>query len=163
MNLGKHHNRPRQLSEGPLGKSIEDPFPSHRVSCASLSTTTPEAAAMRVLVLSLLLSALSVRAVTIYTTFTTNRDGSPILPTNTDTAIGPAYSGFTGTQITFPTAIHTKSLLTDLLTIFLRFPAYNLTKLDPPPLPNPLPSLNFAVQLYAGSSSHTFRPHPDMY
>lgn len=35
------------------------------------------------------------RAVTIYTTLTDN-NGSTVLPTNTNTATGPAYTGYTG-------------------------------------------------------------------
>lgn len=35
-------------------------------------------------------------AVTLYTVFTTNKDGTPVEPTNTDTATGPAYTGYTG-------------------------------------------------------------------
>lgn len=32
----------------------------------------------------------------------------------------------------------------------LLWTAYNITTLNPPALPNPMPSLNFPVQLYAG-------------
>lgn len=39
---------------------------------------------------------LGVGAVTIYTTFTTDASGRPLQPTNTNTATGPAYSGYTG-------------------------------------------------------------------
>lgn len=44
---------------------------------------------------------LRVGAVTIYTTFTTDSNGNPIKPSNTNTATGPAYSGFGGTIATF--------------------------------------------------------------
>lgn len=48
---------------------------------------------MRASTFLLLLGALGARAVTIYTTLTDNSTR----PTNTDTATGPAYTGYTGT------------------------------------------------------------------
>lgn len=44
----------------------------------------------------LLSGALSAQAVTLYTTFTADRSGNRILPTNTNTALGTAYTGLTG-------------------------------------------------------------------
>lgn len=40
--------------------------------------------------------ARSASAVTIYTTFITDSNGQPLQPSNTNTATGPAYTGFTG-------------------------------------------------------------------
>lgn len=43
---------------------------------------------------------LHVDAVTIYTTFTTDANGNAVKPSNTNTATGPAYTGFGGTVTT---------------------------------------------------------------
>lgn len=51
---------------------------------------------MRTSTFFVLSSAFSAHAVTIYTTLTEN-NGSTNLPTNTNTATGPAYTGYTGT------------------------------------------------------------------
>lgn len=36
------------------------------------------------------------RSVTVYTTFVTDSNGQMLQPSNTNTATGPAYSGYTG-------------------------------------------------------------------
>lgn len=40
-----------------------------------------------------------VHAVTIYTTLTDDNGGSAVQPSNTNTATGPAYTGFTGAYL----------------------------------------------------------------
>ncbi|KAF8320740.1 hypothetical protein DL93DRAFT_2073402 [Clavulina sp. PMI_390] len=45
---------------------------------------------------SLALTATTARAVTIYTTFTTDANGQPVQPSYTNTATGPAYTGYGG-------------------------------------------------------------------
>ena len=51
--------------------------------------------AMQLLFLAAAL-AQCVSAVTVYTTFLTDSNGQMIQPSNTNTAVGPAYTGFTG-------------------------------------------------------------------
>lgn len=75
-------------------------------------------------VLALLSAVLSADAVTIYTTFTTDAAGVIVQPTAVQTATGAAYTGAA---------------------------AYNTTTLTAPPLPNPMPALNFPIQLYPGA------------
>jgi hypothetical protein len=50
---------------------------------------------MRTSTLLLLSAALCARAVTIYTTITDDNNTAAV-PTNTNTATGPAYTGYTG-------------------------------------------------------------------
>lgn len=82
-------------------------------------------------------------AVTIYTTLTIDAYGNPLNPTGVNSAVQASITGLAGT------VPYTASLIA--LTEY-HLLAYNPSILTAPPLPNPMPALNFPVQLYAGKS-----------